>query len=88
MLSYHYELYDGKRRPPLQLYAMQGEAGARAFEITLLTDQGPAPSLTGATVYAYVLKNDGTVVVIDCQANSNEVTFTLPLQACTCPGVN
>ena len=88
MLSYHYELYDGKRRPPLQLYAMQGEAGARTFEISLLTDQGPSPSLTGTTVYAYVLKNDGTVVVIDCQANSNEVTFTLPLQACTCPGVN
>lgn len=88
MLSYSYELYDGKRRPPLQLYAMQGEAGARTFEITLLTDQGPAPSLTGATVYAYVLKNDGTVVVIDCQASSNDVTFTLPLQACTCPGVN
>lgn len=88
MLSYNYELYDGKRRPPLQLYAMQGEAGARTFEITLLTDQGPAPSLTGATVYAYVLKNDGTVVVIDCQASANDVTFTLPLQACTCPGVN
>ena len=88
MLSYSYELYDGKRRPPLQLYAMQGEAGARTFEISLLTDQGPSPSLTGTTVYAYVLKNDGTVVVIDCQANSNEVTFTLPLQACTCPGVN
>lgn len=88
MLSYSYELYDGKRRPPLQLYAMQGEAGARTFEITLLTDQGPAPSLTGATVYAYVLKNDGTVVVIDCTASSNDVTFTLPLQACTCPGVN
>ena len=88
MLSYHYELYDGKRRPPLQLYAMQGEAGARTFEISLLTDQGPAPSLTGATVYAYVLKNDGTVAVIDCQASSNDVTFTLPLQACTCPGVN
>ena len=88
MLSYSYELYDGKRRPPLQLYAMQGEAGARTFEITLLTDQGPSPSLTGATVYAYVLKNDGTVVVIDCQASANDVTFTLPLQACTCPGVN
>ena len=88
MLSYSYELYDGKRRPPLQLYAMQGEAGARTFEISLLTDQGPSPSLTGTTVYAYVLKNDGTVVVIDCQASSNEVTFTLPLQACTCPGVN
>lgn len=88
MLYYSYELYDGKRRPPLQLYAMQGEAGARTFEITLLTDQGPAPSLTGATVYTYVLKNDGTVVVIDCQASANDVTFTLPLQACTCPGVN
>ena len=88
MLSYHYELYDGKRRPPLQLYAMQGEAGARTFEISLLTDQGPSPSLTGTTVYAYVLKNDGTVAVIDCQASSNDVTFTLPLQACTCPGVN
>ena len=88
MLSYNYELYDGKRRPPLQLYAMQGEAGARTFEISLLTYQGPSPSLTGTTVYAYVLKNDGTVVVIDCQASSNEVTFTLPLQACTCPGVN
>ena len=88
MLYYNYELYDGKRRPPLQLYAMQGEAGARTFEISLLTDQGPSPSLTGTTVYAYVLKNDGTVVVIDCQASSNEVTFTLPLQACTCPGVN
>lgn len=88
MLSYNYELYDGKRRPPLQLYAMQGEAGARTFEITLLTNQGPAPSLTGATVYSYVLKNDGTVVVIDCQASANDVTFTLPLQACTCPGVN
>lgn len=88
MLSYNYELYDGKRRPPLQLYAMQGEAGARTFAITLLTNQGPSPMLTDATVYAYVLKNDGTVVVIDCQASSNEVTFTLPLQACTCPGVN
>ena len=88
MLFYSYELYDGKRRPPLQLYAMQGEAGARTFEISLLTDQGPSPSLTDATVYAYVLKNDGTVVVIDCQASSNDVTFTLPLQACTCPGVN
>lgn len=88
MLFYKYELYDGKRRPPLQLYAMQGEAGARTFEITLLTDQGPAPSLTGATVYAYVLKNDGTVVVIDCTVSSNDVTFTLPLQACTCQGVN
>lgn len=88
MLFYSYELYDGKRRPPLQLYAMQGEAGARTFEISLLTDQGPSPSLTGATVYAYVLKNDGTVVVINCTASSNDVTFTLPLQACTCPGVN
>lgn len=88
MLSYNYELYDGKRRPPLQLYAMQGEAEARTFAITLLTNQGPSPMLTDATVYAYVLKNDGTVVVIDCQASSNEVTFTLPLQACTCPGVN
>ena len=49
MLFYSYELYDGKRRPPLQLYAMQGEAGARTFAITLLTNQGPSPMLTDAT---------------------------------------
>lgn len=82
-MEYHFTLYDGKRTPPLRLYAVQGEAGARTF-ILNLTGGGAV----GGTAYVYVLKNDGTLVVIDAGSSAGLVTFTLPLQACTCPGKN
>ncbi len=82
-MEYHFTLYDGKRTPPLRLYAVQGEAGARTFTLNL-TGGGAV----GGTAYVYVLKNDGTLVVIDAGSSAGLVTFTLPLQACTCPGKN
>ena len=82
-MEYHFTLYDGKRTPPLRLYAVQGEAGARTFTLNL-TGGGAV----GGTAYVYVLKNDGTLVVIDAGGTAGLVTFTLPLQACTCPGKN
>lgn len=79
-MNFTYTLYPGNDRPPLKLYAVQGEAGSRTITIHL-----PGASVGGAA-YAYVVKNDGHVVVIDCETTSSSVTFTLPLQACTAAG--
>lgn len=79
-MNFTYTLYPGNDRPPLKLYAVQGEAGSRTITIHL-----PGASVGGAA-YAYVVKNDGKVVVIDCETTSSSVTFTLPLQACTAEG--
>lgn len=79
-MNFTYTLYPGNDRPPLKLYAVQGEAGSRTITIHL-----PGASV-GGTAYAYVVKNDGHVVVIDCETTSSSVTFTLPLQACTAAG--
>lgn len=79
-MNFTYTLYPGNDRPPLKLYAVQGEAGSRTITIHL-----PGASVGGAA-YAYVVKNDGHVVVIDCETTSSSVTFTLPLQACTAEG--
>lgn len=79
-MNFTYTLYPGNDRPPLKLYAVQGEAGSRTITIHL-----PGAS-AGGFAYAYVVKNDGHVVVIDCETTSSSVTFTLPLQACTAAG--
>lgn len=79
-MNFTYTLYPGNDRPPLKLYAVQGEAGSRTITIHL-----PGASVGGAA-YAYVVKNDGHVVVIDCETTSSSVTFPLPLQACTAEG--
>lgn len=79
-MNFTYTLYPGNDRPPLKLYAVQGEAGSRTITIHL-----PGASV-GGSAYAYVVKNDGHVVVIDCETTSSSVTFTLPLQACTAEG--
>lgn len=79
-MNFTYTLYPGNDRPPLKLYAVQGEAGSRTITIHL-----PGASV-GGSAYAYVVKNDGHVVVIDCETTSSSVTFTLPLQACTAAG--
>lgn len=79
-MNFTYTLYPGNDRPPLKLYGVQGEAGSRTITIHL-----PGASV-GGTAYAYVVKNDGHVVVIDCETTSSSVTFTLPLQACTAEG--
>lgn len=79
-MNFTYTLYPGNDRPPLKLYAVQGEAGSRTITIHL-----PGASVGGAA-YAYVVKNDGHVVVIDCETTSSSVTFPLPLQACTAAG--
>lgn len=87
-MDYEYTLTDGRGSAPLQLYAVQGESGARTYEISLRTKNGQSAVGASDTAYAYVAKNDGTLVVIDCIASAGKVQFTLPLQACTCPGYN
>lgn len=82
-MEFTYTVPNGRNHAPLQLYAVQGEAGARTFTLNL-TGGG---AVDGAA-YVYVLKNDGTLVVINAGGASGSVTFTLPLQACTCPGKN
>ena len=82
-MEFTYTVPNGRGHAPLQLYAVQGEAGARTFTLNL-TGGGAV----GGTAYVYVLKNDGTLVVIDAGGTTGIVTFTLPLQACTCPGKN
>lgn len=82
-MEFTYTVPNGRNHAPLQLYAVQGEAGARTFTLRL-TGGG---AVDGAT-YVYVLKNDGTLVVIKAGGSGSEVKFTLPLQACTCPGKN
>ena len=57
-MNFTYTLYPGNDRPPLKLYAVQGEAGSRTITIHL-----PGASV-GGSAYAYVVKNDGHVVVI------------------------
>ena len=82
-MEFTYTVPNGRGHAPLQLYAVQGEAGARTFTLRL-TGGG---AVEGST-YVYVLKNDGTLVVIKARGPSGSVKFTLPLQACTCPGKN
>ena len=82
-MEFTYTVPNGRNHAPLQLYAVQGEAGARTFTLRL-TGGGAVDGKT----YVYVLKNDGTLVVINAKGPSGSVTFTLPLQACTCPGKN
>ena len=82
-MEFTYNVPNGRDHAPLRLYAVQGEAGARTFTLNLTG--GGAVS---GTAYVYVLKNDGTLVVIDASGTTGIVTFTLPLQACTCPGKN
>lgn len=82
-MEFTYTVPNGRNHAPLQLYAVQGEAGARTFTLRL-TGGGAVDGKT----YVYVLKNDGTLVVINAGGPSGSVTFTLPLQACTCPGKN
>lgn len=82
-MEFTYTVPNGRNHAPLQLYAVQGEAGARTFTLKL-TGGGAVDG----NAYVYVLKNDGTLVVINAGGSSGSVTFTLPLQACTCPGKN
>lgn len=82
-MEFTYTVPNGRNHAPLQLYAVQGEAGARTFTLRL-TGGGAVDG----NAYVYVLKNDGTLVVIDASSTTGSVTFTLPLQACTCPGKN
>lgn len=82
-MEFTYTVPNGRNHAPLQLYAVQGEAGARTFTLNL-TGGGAVDG----DAYVYVLKNDGTLVVINAGGASGSVTFTLPLQACTCPGKN
>lgn len=82
-MEFAYTVPNGRNHAPLQLYAVQGEAGARTFTLRL-TGGGAVDGKT----YVYVLKNDGTLVVINAGGPSGSVKFTLPLQACTCPGKN
>lgn len=87
-MEYHYTLYDGKNSPPLRLYAVQGEAGSRTFVLEIVGQDGKSPVGLNSQAYAYVQKNDGNLVLINCQVAQGTVTFTMPLQACTCPGEN
>lgn len=82
-MEFTYTVPNGRDHAPLRLYAVQGEAGARTFTLNLTG--GGAVS---GTAYVYVLKNDGTLVVIDAGSSTGSVTFTLPRQACTCPKTN
>lgn len=82
-MEFTYNVPNGRDHAPLRLYAVQGEAGARTFTLNLTG--GGAVS---GTAYVYVLKNDGTLVVIDAGSSTGSVTFTLPRQACTCPKTN
>lgn len=82
-MEFTYTVPNGRNHAPLQLYAVQGEAGARTFTLRL-TGGGAVDG----KAYVYVLKNDGTLVVINAGGPIGSVTFTLPLQACTCPGKN
>lgn len=81
-MTFNYTVPNGKNHAPIRLYAVQGEAGARTFRLSL----GVGQTNTSQT-FVYVAKNDGTVCVINAMYNGDVVTFTLPLQACTCPGL-
>ena len=83
-MEFTYTVPNGRDHAPLRLYAVQGEAGARTFTLNF-PGVGAIP-MTTANVY--VKKNDGTLVVISATPGTTKVTFTLPLQACTCPGEN
>lgn len=65
--GYHYTLYDGKNSPPLRLYAVQGEAGSRTFVLEIVGQDGKSPVGLNSQAYAYVQKNDGNLVLINCQ---------------------
>ena len=88
MPTFNYSLISGRNQAPLELYAVQGEAGVRTFALSLRYQNGQTGVGASSTAYAYVVKNDGTVAVMDCQVAAGVVTFTLSLQACTCPGYN
>lgn len=88
MPTFNYSLVSGRNQAPLELYAVQGEAGVRTFALSLRYQNGQTGVGASSTAYAYVVKNDGTVAVMDCQVAAGVVTFTLSLQACTCPGYN
>lgn len=88
MAEFSYNLTSGRNSAPLELYAVQGEAGSRSFQFQLRYQDGTPGVGASDTAYAYVLKNDGHLVVMDCVVSAALVTFTLPLQACTCPGYN
>ncbi len=86
-MTEEYTLISGYDTQPLRLNAVQGEAGARTFLIYLRDGSGAPAVGSDDTAYAYVCKPDHTLVVMDCQASTGSVTFTLSLQACACPGV-
>lgn len=88
MPTFNYSLVSGRNQAPLELYAVQGEAGVRTFALSLRYQNGQTGVGASSTAYAYVVKNDGHVAVMDCQVAAGVVTFTLSLQACTCPGYN
>ena len=62
-MEFTYTVPNGRNHAPLQLYAVQGEAGARTSTLKL-TGGG---AVDGAA-YVYVLKNDGNLVVINAGA--------------------
>lgn len=87
-MTEEYTLYSGRTFAPLRLYAVQGEAGARTFTLTLLDSRGQSLVSASDTAYVYVLKRDGKVAVMDAETTNGSLTFTLSLQACTVPGEN
>ena len=88
MPTFNYTLVSGRDQAPLEFYAVQGEAKARTFALSLRYQNGQTGVGASSTAYAYVVKNDGHVAVMDCQVAAGVVTFTLSPQACTCPGYN
>lgn len=90
MITSTIHLYPNQERGTERLYAVQGEAMGRTVAVSLFDSGGQQLTLTGCRVFLYVIKPDRTLAITEgtlTAAAANEVSFSLPYQACTCAGL-
>lgn len=68
--------------------AVQGENNARTFQFQIIDGTGEILDLSNSVVSLYVMKRDGTVVMIPGTVDGTTVSITLTLQAVASPGDN
>lgn len=68
------------------IHAVQGENDSRTLEFQVYDTSGKIVNLENATVYFYVQKNDGTIVMLPASISDNTASVVLTLQACSVAG--
>lgn len=68
------------------IHAVQGENDSRTLEFQVYDTSGKIVNLTNATVYFYVQKNDGTIVMLPASISDNTASVVLTLQTCSVEG--